>query len=64
MVEYKQVTHPDLKLQERVLCYELYHQLRLLEMREVIDFRPARLQGELNSKHNTCFTRKNQSLTS
>jgi len=58
MVEYEQVTHPDLKLQERVLCYELYHQLRLLEMREVIDFRPARLQGELNKQAQHLFHEK------
>lgn len=48
-VSIEQINHPFLGVQERVLCYELYHQFRLLEENESMeDFRPARLQAELD----------------
>ncbi len=46
---FEQIYHPFFGIQERVLCYELYHQFRLLEENGTIeDFRPARLQAELD----------------
>lgn len=48
-VSFEQINHPSLGIQERVMCYELYHQFRLLEENGSIeDFSPARLQAELD----------------
>lgn len=46
----EQVHHPELRFQERVVCYELYHQLRLLEENKVLKIRPARIQAEVNKR--------------
>ena len=46
-VDPEQVDHPYLHVQERVFCYELYHQLRLMEVEERAKgrelFHPVRL---------------------
>jgi hypothetical protein len=47
-VDPDQVNHPWLSLQERVVAYEVYHQLRRLEEDRKVNFRPARLQAEVN----------------
>lgn len=44
----EQVNHPELGIQERVFCYELYHQLRVLEDTGFWPFGRARTQAELN----------------
>jgi hypothetical protein len=49
-IEPDRIDHPQLGVQERVLCYELYHQLRLIEERGQPDWHPVRLQGELNKQ--------------
>jgi hypothetical protein len=47
-IELDQVFNPELGVQERVLCYELYHKLRALEEAGTVSFLPARVQAELN----------------
>jgi hypothetical protein len=47
-ISMEQIWHPDLGFQERVVCCELYYQLRVLEEKRRVSFRPARLQAELN----------------
>lgn len=54
-VEYDQVHHPELGVHERVLAYELYHQLRCLESNGDLEIRPARLQAELNKTAQAYF---------
>ena len=54
-VERERVYHPELGVQERVLCYELYHQLRLLEEGGEFDWHPASIQGELNKQAQHLF---------
>lgn len=54
-VRHDQVIHPELGLHERVLAYELYHQLRLLEVEGCLQFEHARLQGELNKRAQDYF---------
>lgn len=43
MIEKEQVNHDELGVQERVFCYELYHQLRMLQRSS-----RHKYQGELN----------------
>ena len=57
-VELDRIHHPQLGTQERVLCYELYHQLRLLEESGDFDCRPASFQGELNKQAQELFLRR------
>ena len=57
-VEPNRIHHPQLGTQERVLCYELYHQLRLLEESGDSDCRPASFQGELNKQAQQLFLRR------
>jgi hypothetical protein len=54
-IEPEQIRHPYLGFQERVVCYELYHQLRLLEQQNRLAIRPARFQAELNKTGQAYF---------
>jgi hypothetical protein len=47
-IDPHQVNHPELGVQERVLCYELYHKLRTMETSGASPFAPAKIQAELN----------------
>jgi hypothetical protein len=47
-VDPDQVNHPWLSLQERVVAYEVYHQIRKMEEERRVSFGPARLQAEVN----------------
>jgi len=57
-IELDRIRHPQLRVQERVLCYELYHQLRLMEEAGEADWRPARFQGERNKRAQHLFVGK------
>ena len=57
-IELDRIHHPQLGVQERVLCYELYHQLRLLEEGGELDWHPAGFQGELSKRAQHLFARK------
>lgn len=54
-VPVDRIYHPELGTQERVLCYELYHQLRLLEESGELHWDPAGLHGELNKQAQHLF---------
>lgn len=54
-VQFEQVYHPDLGVQERVLAYELYHQLRCMESEGELEIVPARLQAELDKRAQAYF---------
>ena len=57
-VQVDRIHHPQLGVQERVLCYELYHQLRLLEESGEFHCHPASLQGELSKRAQHLFPDK------
>jgi hypothetical protein len=57
-IELDRIYHPQLRVQERVLCYELYHELRLMEEAGEADWHPARFQGELNKRAQRLFSGK------
>lgn len=53
--ELPSVSNSEKIIRERVFCYELYHQLRLLQMKDsfLMDFS---LNGEIDKRGNTAFT--------